>query len=48
MNQIQRNICTKRAGPRGVVYEGGWGGTKSQRLEPTAQAATWEEYEGGD
>ena len=29
--------------------EGGTeGGTESQRLEPTAQAATWEEYESGD
>ena len=35
------------AGPRGVVYEGG-GGTESQRLKPTAQAGTWEEYERGD
>ena len=41
----QRNICTKRAGPRGVVYDGG---TESQRLVPTAQAATWKEYESGD
>ena len=38
--------CTKRAGLRGVVYEeGGGGGTESQRLELTAQAATWEQYE---
>ena len=37
----------KRAGPRGVVNEGE-GGTESQRLEPTAQAATWKDYERGD
>ena len=33
---------------RGVVYEGGGGGTESQRLEWTAQAATWEEYDCGE
>ena len=36
----------KRARSRGVVYEGG--DTESQMLEPTAQAATWEEYERED
>ena len=36
--------------PRGFFYEGGGGGggTESQRLEPTAQAATWAEYERAD
>ena len=38
------------------MYKRGWttrgclrrgGGTESQKLEPMAQAATWEEYEGG-
>ena len=38
------------------MYKKGWtqtvclqrgGGTESQRLEPTAQAATWEEYDRG-
>ena len=32
--------------PEGLLTRGGGGagGTESQRLEPMAQAATWEEY----
>ena len=29
---------------KGLLTSGGGGGTESQRLEPMAQAATWEEY----
>ena len=36
----------KKAGSRGVFTRGG-GGTESQRLVPTAQAATWGQYERG-
>ena len=39
---IQRGLDSERF----FKMEGG-GGTESQRLEPTAQAATWEEYERG-
>ena len=31
----------------GCLRRGGGSGTESQRLESTAQAATWEEYDRG-